>query len=191
MASAISNHYYERVITTTKACMLALGLALVLSLVISVTQAKFDHLRASIAAQDESTITAQTRMKQLDCLTRNIYWEAASEPFEGKVAVAQVTMNRVNDGRFGNDVCGVVYQKNVVYEKVICQFSWACENAHKVKPVYPKLWTESEEAAKKVLLENFRLPSLTNAMYYHASYVNPGWRKQKIAQIGQHIFYKE
>jgi len=191
MASAISNHYYERVISVTKACMLALGLVLVLLLVVNVTQAKFDHLRANIAAQDESAITAQVRMKQLDCLTRNIYWEAASEPFEGKVAVAQVTMNRVSDGRFGQDVCGVVYQKNVIYEKVICQFSWACETAHKVKPVYPKLWTESEEVAKKVLLENFRLPGLTNAMYYHATYVNPGWRKQKIAQIGQHIFYKE
>jgi spore germination cell wall hydrolase CwlJ-like protein len=45
-------------------------------------------------------VSAQEKIRQLDCLTRNIYWEAASEPFEGKVAVAQVTMNRVQDGRF-------------------------------------------------------------------------------------------
>jgi hypothetical protein len=124
-------------------------------------------------------------------LTKNIYWEAAGESFEGKVAVAQVTLNRVDDGRFGSGVCGVVYQKNIIYEKVICQFSWVCEGTHKIKPVYAIKYKESEEVAKKVLLENFRLPGLSDAMYYHATYVQPGWRKQKIAQIGQHIFYKD
>ena len=191
MASAISNRYYERVISVTKGTLIALGLFLVATLLVTVTKAKFDHLRANLQAEDEAVVTANTRMKQLDCLTKNIYWEAASEPFEGKVAVAQVTMNRVKAGRFGSDVCGVVYQKNVVYEKVICQFSWACENTYKIKPVYPKYWAESQEVAKKVLMENFRLPSLDKAMYYHATYVNPGWRKENIAQIGQHIVYKE
>jgi hypothetical protein len=46
-----------------------------------------------------------------------------AEPFEGKVAVAQVTLNRVESGKFANTVCGVVYQKNVFYERVVCQFS--------------------------------------------------------------------
>jgi len=130
-------------------------------------------------------------MKELDCLTRNIYWEAASEPFEGKVGVAQVTMNRVNSGKFANSVCEVVYQKNIFYAKVVCQFSWYCENTHKMRPVYKPLWEESELVAKKVLLENFRLPSLNKALYYHADYVNPNWKKPKIEQIGRHIFYGE
>lgn len=191
MASAISNRYYDRVIRATQGLMLVLGLVTVLSLLVTVTENKFDTLRAKIEAQDVAVITAAERTKQLDCLTKNIYWEAASEPFEGKVAVAQVTMNRVKNGQFGDGVCGVVYQKNVFYQKVVCQFSWACETAHKIKPIYPKYWAESEEVAKKVLLENFRLPGLTEAMYYHATYVNPGWRKQKVTQIGQHIFYRD
>lgn len=191
MASAISNRYYDRVIKMTKVTMLLLGFITVMSLLTTVTTNKFNNLREAIAAQDEVTVTAADRTKQLDCLTKNIYWEAASEPFEGKVAVAQVTMNRVKSGNFGNGVCGVVYQKNVFYEKVVCQFSWACESGPKTKPVYPALYRESEEVAKKVLFENFRLPSLSQAMYYHASYVKPGWRKEKITQIGQHIFYKD
>ena len=150
---------------------------------------KLDNLKE--ARVSASPITAQVRQSQLDCLARNIYHEAGYEPFEGKVAVAQVTLNRVDDGRFGKGVCGVVYQKNIIYEKVICQFSWVCESTHKIKPVYAAMYKESEEVAKKVLLENFRLPSLSNAMYYHATYVQPGWRKQKITQIGQHIFYKD
>ena len=110
---------------------------------------------------------------------------------EGKVAVAQVTMNRVASGRFADDVCGVVYQKNVIYDKVICQFSWYCEGTHRQKIVYPALWKESEEVAKKVLLEGFRLPSMKQALYFHADYVNPQWGKPKIDKIGRHIFYAE
>jgi spore germination cell wall hydrolase CwlJ-like protein len=53
------------------------------------------------------------------------------------------------------------------------------------------MWLESEEVAKKVLLEGFRLPSLHNALYYHADYVNPGWRLPRIEKIGRHIFYGE
>ena len=191
MASAISNRYYGRVIKTTQITLLILGFLLVASLLVTVTKSKFSSLRANLQQQDVVGVTAADRTKQLECLTRNIYWEAAGEPFEGKVAVAQVTMNRVVSGKFGSGVCGVVYQKNVFYEKVVCQFSWACETNHKIKPVSPNKWAESEEVAKKVLLENFRLPGLTQAMYYHATYVNPGWRLQRVTQIGQHIFYKE
>jgi spore germination cell wall hydrolase CwlJ-like protein len=43
--------------------------------------------------------------------------------------------------------------------------------------------------AKKVLLEKFRLPSLENALFYHADYVSPGWKLPRIEKIGNHIFY--
>ena len=168
-----------------------LGLFLVMLVVWNVCQSRLDALRSDRAAGMAGYVSAEDKLKQLDCLTRNIYWEAASEPFEGKVAVAQVTLNRVEDGRFANTVCGVVYQKNVFYEKVVCQFSWFCEGNHKIKAVYQPMWKESELVAKKVLLENFRLPSMKNALYYHADYVNPNWRKPKIDQIGRHIFYGE
>ena len=51
-----------------------------------------------------------------DCLARNIYHEAGVEPTVGKYAVAQVTLNRLKDGRWGRDICSVVYSK--------AQFSW-------------------------------------------------------------------
>lgn len=188
---AISNRYYGRVIALAQATLIALALILATTMVVSITKNKMEVLREQQAGQDVELVSMSDKMKQLDCLTKNIYWEAASEPFEGKVAVAQVTMNRVQSGNFGSGVCGVVYQKNIFYEKVVCQFSWACENNHKIKPVAPARYAESQEVAKKVLFENFRLPSLNNALYYHATYVNPGWRKQKITQIGQHIFYKD
>lgn len=145
----------------------------------------------NLQQQSQVSVTLKERERQIQCLTQNIYWEAASEPFEGKVAVAQVTLNRAGSGKFPDDVCKVVYQKNVIYEKVICQFSWYCESSHKVKPVYKPYYEESEAVAKKVLLEGFRLDGLKEALYYHADYVNPKWKKERVAVIGRHIFYKE
>ncbi len=168
-----------------------LGFVLVMALLWQAVQIKFISLRKDIPLDNPEYVTAAERTKQLECLARNIYNEAGNEPFEGKVAVAQVTLNRVEDGRFGKGVCGVVYQRNVIYEKVICQFSWACMPGVRNRPLNSTVYKESEEVAKKVLLENFRLPSLSEAMYYHADYVNPKWGKPKITQIGRHIFYKD
>lgn len=179
----------ERLVSLTSKFLRIFGFAIVLTTVVHVCNAKLSTLREENAALPAGYITANDRIKQLDCLTRNIYWEAASEPFEGKVGVAQVTMNRLASGKFADSVCGVVYQKNIVYQKVICQFSWYCETPGQMRPISKELWKESEEVAKKVLLENFRLPSLKGALYYHADYINPNWNMPKIDKIGRHIFY--
>lgn len=139
---------------------------------------------------EPSEITAALRDHQLGCLAKNIYHEAGNEPFEGKAAVAQVVLNRAKNSDFPDDVCKVIYQKNVVYEKVICQFSWFCDRAVISRNVNEKSYDESMEVAKKVLLEGFELPSIKGALYYHADYINPGWGKKPIAHIGHHIFYK-
>jgi spore germination cell wall hydrolase CwlJ-like protein len=167
----------------------AIGLVLVFAAVFAACNAKLSQLRQDNRNLPTGYVSAAENTKQLDCLTRNIYWEAASEPFEGKVGVAQVTLNRVESGKFAPTVCGVVYQKNTFYQKVVCQFSWYCESNHKIRPVHAALWKESEEVAKKVLLEKFRLPSLENALFYHADYVSPGWKLPRIEKIGNHIFY--
>lgn len=167
------------------------GLLAVVFLVQNLTTAKFQSLKERNGYSSQDVMTIKVREQQLDCLALNIYREAGYEPFEGKVAVAQVTMNRVAKGTFGKDVCGVVYQKNVFMEKVVCQFSWACDSAARTRPVNKEAYNESYAVAKKVLLENFRLDVLKDALYYHASYVNPRWPLEKIGQIGQHIFYRQ
>ena len=71
---------------------------------------KFDYFKNN--KPDVSNITIAERERQLECLARNIYHEAGNEPFEGKVAVAQVTINRSESGMFPSDLCKVIYQKN-------------------------------------------------------------------------------
>lgn len=145
---------------------------------------------AEASYYEPTDITAKVREEQLACLAKNIYYEARNEPFEGKVAVAQVTLNRVASDRFPNDVCKVIYQRNVFYEKTVCQFSWYCEKQTIRRPINQEAFEESMIVAKKVLLEGFRLPSLHDAMFYHADYVNPGWKRPVITKIGRHIFYQ-
>ena len=177
--------------SAVKFLTIMLGMWLLTSALVTVTKSKFNDLkisRAEIASRQ--VVTADERARQLRCLTQNIYWEAASEPFEGKVAVAQVTINRAEARGFPDDICQVIYQKNVNYERVICQFSWYCDRESTSRIINKSVYNESMEVAKKVLLEGFRLPSLTSALYYHADYVRPGWKKERITQIGRHIFYK-
>ena len=158
----------------------------------TVTKNKFQALEAEKAEmQKVRVVTSDERARQLRCLTQNIYWEAASEPFEGKVAVAQVTMNRVQSGKFADNVCGVVKQKNSINGSIVCQFSWVCESVKSiVRNKYQ--WEESLVVAKKALTQAFAHDLLyeQDAMYFHATYVQPGWKRVKVKQIGNHIFYK-
>jgi hypothetical protein len=174
--------------TVFRSILSVIGLMIVMGVLYTATTAKITRAETDFEqANGYQFASAENKTRQLECLARNIYHEAATEPFEGKVAVAQVTMNRVDSGKFGRDVCETVYQRNMIG----CQFSWVCTGVSKIKPVYAKLYAESEEVAKKVLFENFRLPGIRTAMYYHADYINPGWKKPKLTQIGHHIFYKE
>ena len=123
--------------------------------------------------------------KKLDvfCLAKNIFHEAGIEDKMGKYAVAQVTLNRIDNPKYPDTVCDVVMDR--------FQFSWA--NDRSIRWTHPKgkLWEESKEIAEKVLAEGYRVKGLERANYYHADYVKPKWKKPeaKIAQVGTHIFY--
>jgi spore germination cell wall hydrolase CwlJ-like protein len=132
--------------------------------------------------------------RQLDCLAKNIYYEAGSEKYEGKLAVAQVTMNRVNSGKYPKDICSVVYQKTTDQNlRTVCQFSWTCMVKELViKDKYS--WEESQLIAKRALTEPYVHDTIaqTNALFFHAVYVKPNWEKTKVVkQIGNHIFYSK
>ncbi len=173
-----------------KLVSMTIGMLVVALLVQTITATKFQVLKERSGYTSADVVSIKTREKQLDCMAMNIYREAGHEPFEGKVAVAQVVMNRVNSGKFAPDVCGVIYQKSVIMERVVCQFSWFCDSATKSRPVNQSAYNESYEVAKKVILEGFKLDVLKDALYYHADYVNPRWGFEKIGKIGNHVFYR-
>ena len=140
--------------------------------------------------------------KELTCMAKNIFFEAAIESTAGKLAVAQVTLNRVNSTRYPNTVCGVVYegphytnqtgQSYPVRDR--CQFSWYCDGKGDEPRADSPLWKDTQELAKYVLLRQDELPDITDgALNYHADYIDaPRWagRKHKTAKIDTHIFYR-
>lgn len=153
-----------------------------------ITQDRLNHMRGARA--EIAVLDFRETDRQLKCMTDNLYYEAALEPTEGKIAVAQVVMNRVASPHFPKDVCGVVYEKSTFAGGVLCQFTWLCDGSVGRNPINRELYRNCEDVAKRVMLEGFRLPSLEGALFYHADYVNPRWQKTKVAKIGRHIFYK-
>ena len=169
---------------------LLVGLAIVTVFVSIIAERKLSAYNEELSLF-KSHPSVKTVEKELECLALNIYREAGNEPFEGKVAVAQVTLNRVKSKDFPISICGVVYQKTSCTEKVVCQFSWYCDSTHRTRPINKASYAESYDVAKKVMLEGFRLDSITDALYYHADYVSPNWKYKRVAKIGTHIFYKD
>lgn len=138
-------------------------------------------------------LTPQAK-RQIDCLAENIYFESAHEPELGKLAVALVTLNRVNSGNYPNDICGVVYQKTKdTHDRTVCQFSWVCMPEFLSKRLTIKskpLYYDIRDLSVHVFLNYERMEDITQgAMFYHADYVNPGWRLPVNTKIGRHIFY--
>ena len=123
--------------------------------------------------------------REFDCMARNIYYEAGVEDYVGKVAVAQVTLNRMYTGRWGKNICNVVYAKD--------QFSWTRVKKRAWLQNKGQTWEESKLAAQQVLNYGMRVKPLKKALFYHASYVSPKWRdnNNRIAKIGTHIFYTQ
>jgi spore germination cell wall hydrolase CwlJ-like protein len=135
----------------------------------------------------EYTQLTKDARKQVDCLAQNIYYEAGHEPEKGKIAVALVTLNRVEDPRYPKDICSVVKQR----VKSTCQFSWFCESGKSIRN--NEAYNEAQRIALYVYANYEKLKDFTNgALFYHADYVNPRWKGlEKTAVIGRHIFYRE
>ena len=129
-------------------------------------------------------LTAEART-QVDCLAENIYYEAGYEPRDGKIAVAMVTLNRVQDPQFPKDICSVVKQRT----RSTCQFTWFCE--HK-KTQNTSAYLQARDIALLVYANYEKMHDMTRgALFYHADYVNPRWKLERTAVIGRHIFYKQ
>jgi spore germination cell wall hydrolase CwlJ-like protein len=118
--------------------------------------------------------------RDIECMARNIFYEAGGEPTEGKIAVGVVTLNRAQDGRFGRTVCDVVQARTVVVKSrevkrnevvqvgyfgrpemvekrevvvqqvPVCQFSWTCAGYVRKPKTDDDRWVESQEIAQRL-----------------------------------------
>jgi len=139
-----------------------------------------------------------------ECLAKNIYFEAGVESTAGKLAVANVTINRAANKNYPNTICEVV-QEGIHYYNATkdeyfpvrdrCQFSWYCDGLLD-EPREGRTWKSAQELAERVLVNHYdkALIDITDgATHYHANWMEtyPNWSKQKkvMASIDRHIFY--
>ena len=144
------------------------------------TQAQ--HRAGKIAFQAKPRkVDARTQQ----CLAQVMYWEARGEGRQGMVAVASVVLNRVEDNRFPDSVCGVVYQGG---ETPPCQFSWWCDGKTD-HPTNQTKWAETNSLANTILAARPVDPT-DGALFYHNTSIPDPWHRPRTARIGSHIFYR-
>ena len=121
---------------------------------------------------------------QLHCLARAIYWEARNQPFNGQVAVAQVILNRTEDGRFPSDICGVVHQRTARG----CQFEWVCTHGRR-QPREREAWQRALHVAEIARTDYVDL--VGGAIFFHDTSIRRWRHLEKTVRIGDIIFYRE
>jgi spore germination cell wall hydrolase CwlJ-like protein len=127
--------------------------------------------------------TAAPMDAEMRCLAGAVYFEARGEPLAGQLAVAQVIINRTEDGRFPRSYCGVVAQPG--------QFSFMRgSRMPRVREGSPA-W-ERAVAVARIAHQGLWQSEAEGAVFFHARYVKPGWSRTKtrLAQIDTHIFYR-
>lgn len=117
---------------------------------------------------------------EMRCLAIAVYFESKGEPLAGQLAVAQVILNRVKAGRFGNSICGVV--------KAPKQFSFV-RNGNLGEPRHAPSFRTAKAIAWIASNDAWDLV-VGRATHFHATRVNPAWKLQRVATIGNHIFYQ-
>jgi spore germination cell wall hydrolase CwlJ-like protein len=129
--------------------------------------------------------------KEMKCLAEAIYFEARGEPEQGRIAVAQVVLNRVKNPAYPDTVCSVVYQNKNMRNR--CQFSFACDGIRD-RITNAGAWRDAQALAKRVLDDDRTLfiADVGASTHYHATYVRPRWARKmtKMEKIGRHVFYK-
>ena len=144
---------------------------------------------------------------EVKCLAQNIYFEARDQTIKGQIAVALVTLNRVESRQFPNTICKVIHQasrySNGKLKKHKCHFSWYCDGLSDI-PRDRIAWKVSNTIARAMLqksgvhIKHFgkkwdMKDFLNGAKYYHRIDVNPYWNNKmiKVMTIDDHIFWKD
>ncbi|MEL6679356.1 MAG: cell wall hydrolase [Pseudomonadota bacterium] len=139
--------------------------------------------RAMLNAMPEPAGGSQWR-----CLTQALYFEARGESIAGQVAVAEVILNRVDDKRYPDTVCGVIRQGET--RRNACQFSYMCDGKKEV--IHDQTAWRHLGRIAHLMLEGRPRILTDGATHYHATSVTPGWARRltQTVWIDDHKFYR-
>lgn len=119
--------------------------------------------------------------RELHCLAGAIYFEAKGESLAGQLAVGRVVVARAKSGRFPNSYCGVVFQRS--------QFSFVRGNAMPSIAKKSAQWRNAVAVAQIAHAGTWQSQT-EGALFFHATYVSPGWKLKRVGRIEGHVFYR-
>lgn len=150
---------------------------------IQVASAQMAALAPAPAASPETPATEPADpdpspdRRQVECIAKIILHEAADEPRQGRVAVAQVIRARIRSGRFAGDACGVARQHGQFFD--VDAFD---------PPRSTERWSDAVTIATDTL-NGGGDEVAPGALFFHAAY-SPMAGRVRVAQIGGHVFYR-
>jgi len=119
------------------------------------------------------------------CLAATVYMEARSQPARGQLAVAEVAMDRLEMGRYGDTICEVVTSPHQ-FALTTSPTSYKIDN----QAAWNKAWTIAGQA-----IAIWNEPSKDRKLVVPGAnhFIRLGstatWAKNPIATIGDHEFY--
>lgn len=128
-----------------------------------------------LQAGDKIVIPETISIEEKELLARLVHAEAKGEPYEGKVAVAKVVLNRVESEEFPDSI------KNVIYEKR--QFE-PVENGMINKPADD----EAKKAVNEALARNGQ--GTQSLYFFNPEETSSRWLRTRVVTevIGNHLF---
>lgn len=111
----------------------------------------------------------------INLMANAVHGEARGEPYEGKVAVAAVILNRLESPTFPNTISGVIFEPSA--------FTAVADG---------QIWLTPDDTARRAVIDAINGWDPTGEAVY---YFNPDtatnawiWSRPQIKQIGKHIF---
>ncbi len=118
---------------------------------------------------------------ELECMTKVVVHEAGNQPRAGKLAVAQLILNRAESGRFPDSICGVVNQPGQFFQT-------SSYNPRRDTATWASAMEVSREARSRQTAD-----VAPGAMFFRAAYTAPtGFfrGRTRVVTLGDHVFYR-
>ena len=116
------------------------------------------------------------------CYATAVYHEVNTRTLEEKVGVINVIRNRLHSGRWGRDVCSVVYADG--------QFIGVTDESH--LPIDERAYLQTKLLVIDTIIFNKHANTVANALYFHDDSIPPKemwYGKRKIIHIKRMVFY--
>lgn len=128
---------------------------------------------------------AASAKREVDCMASAIFYEAQGESQKGKIAVANVILNRMRSGLYPKTVCGVIYQRG--------QFQWVYNHYLRKSRVYKQSRHKNIYNLANNIYSQHKLGKQQDitkgALFFSANGVRPAPRAIKGVKIGRHQFF--